>query len=97
MSKKSWLVVSVILSAVFFVTCEKALSADEVPPIGLKSLLAFDRLPLLADWPCYQASSYSRADINADAGNFLRIEPNGEQVMMLSSGHSSSEFHRGQA
>ncbi len=86
MSNKSYLVTLVLLSVVLFIPFAKALSADEAPPIGFKALLAFDKWPLLADWPCYQASSYSRQDINADAGNFLRIEPNGEQVMMEAEG-----------
>ncbi|MBM4033256.1 MAG: DUF2961 domain-containing protein [Planctomycetes bacterium] len=51
------------------------------PPIGFDALLGFDQLPLLADWPAYQDSSYSRKNINADAGNFLRVEPNGDQVL----------------
>ena len=52
-----------------------------VPPIGFDSLLGFDRLPLLVNWPAYQDSSYSRKDVNQDAGNFLRVEPNGDQVL----------------
>jgi len=51
------------------------------PPIGFNALTGFDQLPLLADWPAYQDSSYSRKNINADAGNFLRVEPNGDQVL----------------
>jgi len=57
-----------------------AAEADK-PPIGFDALLGFDQLPLLADWPAYQDSSYSRKNINQDAGNFLRVEPNGDQVL----------------
>src|SRR5512136_2563519 len=51
------------------------------PPIGFDALMRFDQLPLLADWPAYQDSSYSRQNINQDAGNFLRVEPGGDQVL----------------
>jgi hypothetical protein len=60
--------------------------ADEVPALAYDALLRIDQLPLLVDRPAYQASSYSRKDDNADAGNFLRIEKNGEQVMMDADG-----------
>ncbi|MBN1419827.1 MAG: DUF2961 domain-containing protein [Planctomycetes bacterium] len=53
----------------------------ETPPIGFEALLGFDALPLLADRPAFQDSSYHRDDINADAGNFIRVEPNGDQVL----------------
>ncbi len=56
-------------------------AADETPPIGFQALLGFDKLPLLVDWPAFQDSSYHRDDINQDAGNFLRVEPNGDQVL----------------
>ena len=56
--------------------------AVEVPPTGYATLLAFDRLPLLTDWPTYQASSYDRSGGNSDAKNFIRVEENGEQVML---------------
>ncbi len=56
-------------------------AADREPPIGFPALLGFDDLPLLADWPAFQDSSYHRGDINQDAGNFLRIEANGDQVL----------------
>jgi hypothetical protein len=55
--------------------------AEELPPISFDALLGFDKLPLLADWPAYQDSSFSREDVNADAGNFLRVESNGDQVL----------------
>jgi hypothetical protein len=58
-----------------------AAAGADTPPIGFDALTGFDRLPLLADWPAYQDSSYSRKNINADAGNFLRVEPNGDQVL----------------
>lgn len=69
-----------------FVMVQVAVAAEEIPPIGVEALVGFDRLPLLADWPCYQASSYSRANVNADAGNFIRVEPNGEQVLAEAEG-----------
>ena len=53
----------------------------ETPPVGLDALLGFDKLPLLTDWPAYQDSSYHRSNINQDAGNFLRVEKNGDQVL----------------
>jgi hypothetical protein len=49
------------------------LLAADAPPAGFEALLGFDRLPLLADWPAFQDSSYHRGDINQDAGNFLRV------------------------
>ena len=57
------------------------IAADETPPIGFEALLGFDTLPLLVDWPAFQDSSYHRDDINQDAGNFIRVEPNGDQVL----------------
>src|SRR5262245_47202558 len=59
---------------------------EEAPPLGYDALLRIDKLPLLADWPVYQDSSYSRKNDNNDAGNFLRVEPNGEQVMVDTDG-----------
>src|SRR5262249_53669044 len=59
---------------------------EELPPIGYDALLHLDKLPLLVDWPAYQDSSYSRKNDNSDEGNFLRIEPNGEQVMVDTDG-----------
>lgn len=59
---------------------------EESPPIGIEALLAFDRLPLLTDWPTYQASSYDRSGGNSDAKNFVRVEENGEQVMLEAEG-----------
>jgi len=56
-------------------------AADETPPIGFEALLGFDKLPLLVDWPAFQDSSYHRDNINQDAGNFIRVEPNGDQVL----------------
>ncbi|HAK93845.1 MAG TPA: hypothetical protein DCM87_02245 [Planctomycetes bacterium] len=66
--------------------CAAAPAAAERPPIGFEALCAFDALPRLADWPAYQDSSYHRDDINADAGNFLRVEPNGDQVLVDTDG-----------
>ena len=63
-----------------------AAGAEKTPLIGAAALTAFESLPLLTDWPCYQASSYSREDVNADAGNFIRVEPDGEQVMLETDG-----------
>ncbi len=54
---------------------------EEIPPVGFQALLGFDQLPLLVNWPAYQDSSYSRKNINQDAGNFIRVEENGEQVL----------------
>jgi hypothetical protein len=61
-------------------------AGDERPPIGYDALLRIDQLPLLVDWPAHQDSSYSRDDDNHDEGNFLRIEENGEQVMVDTDG-----------
>jgi hypothetical protein len=61
-------------------------AAEETPPIGFEALLGFDRLPLLADWPAHQDSSYHRGNVNQDAGNFLRVEPDGEQVLVDTDG-----------
>ena len=58
----------------------------EQPPIGFDALLGFDRLPLLVDWPAYQDSSYARKRGTGDAGNFLRVEPNGDQVLVDTDG-----------
>ncbi|MBI4603770.1 MAG: DUF2961 domain-containing protein [Planctomycetes bacterium] len=79
---------SSILPAAFVLSCLAAASpaAAETPPIGFDALLGFDQLPLLADWPAYQDSSYHRADINQDAGNFLRVEANGDQVLVDTDG-----------
>ncbi len=66
--------------------CAAAPAAAERPPIGFEALCAFDALPRLADWPACQDSSYHRDDINADAGNFLRVEPNGDQVLVDTDG-----------
>jgi hypothetical protein len=49
-------------------------------------LLQLDRLPLLVLWPAYQDSSYSRKNDNADEGNFLRVEKDGEQVLVDTDG-----------
>jgi hypothetical protein len=59
---------------------------EETPPIGFDALLGFDRLSLLVDWPACQDSSYHRDDINQDAGNFLRVEENGDQVLVDTEG-----------
>lgn len=61
-------------------------AGEEVPPIGFEALLGFDSLPLLVDWPAHQDSSYSRENVNQDAGNFIRVEPNGEQVLVDTEG-----------
>jgi hypothetical protein len=77
---------SVLLVAAFLFTTSAALAAEEAPPVSYDALLRLDKLPLLADWPAYQDSSYSRKDDNHDEGNFLRIEKNGEQVMVDTDG-----------
>ncbi|HWG41569.1 MAG TPA: glycoside hydrolase family 172 protein [Gemmataceae bacterium] len=74
-----------LLAAVWGVS-PLARGADETPAVGYDALLRLDQLPLLADWPAHQDSSYGRKNDNADAGNFLRIEKNGEQVMMDAEG-----------
>ena len=61
--------------------CAAAPAEAVDPPIGFDALLGFDELPLLVDWPAYQDSSYSRQNLNQDAGNFLRVEPNGDEVL----------------
>jgi hypothetical protein len=61
-------------------------AAEQLPPVGFEALNAFDELPLLADWPAFQDSSYSRKNVNQDAGNFLRVEPNGDQVLVDTDG-----------
>jgi hypothetical protein len=58
----------------------------ETPPTGYDALLRLDRLPLLADWPAFQDSSYSRRNDNSDEGNFLRVEKDGEQVLVDADG-----------
>jgi len=67
-------------SLLAFVPAALAAEADK-PAIGFEALTGFDQLSLLADWPAYQDSSYSRQNLNQDAGNFLRVEPNGDQVL----------------
>lgn len=59
---------------------------EALPALGYDALLRLGKLPLLADWPAHQDSSYSRSDDNRDEGNFLRIEKNGEQVMVDTDG-----------
>ena len=76
----------IIVAVSLIVVAHAAIAAEEMPPIGFEALVGFGKLPLLADWPCYQASSYSRENVNADAGNFIRVEPNGEQVMLETEG-----------
>jgi hypothetical protein len=84
---KNWRSAAAIIVAVSLVVAAyAAMAAEETPPIGFKALVGFEKLPLLADWPCHQASSYSRENVNADAGNFIRVEPNGEQVMLEAEG-----------
>jgi len=76
--------IQVFLGALVWLAPATALTvpaAEETPPIGFEALLGFDKLPLLVDWPAYQDSSYSRENVNQDAGNFLRVEPNGDQVL----------------
>src|SRR5437867_2370620 len=70
-----------LLVAAAFLTLPADPGAPELPPIGFEALLGFDKLPLLASWPAYQDSSYSRKNLNEDAGNFLRVEANGDQVL----------------
>ncbi len=55
------------------------------PPLGYEALLRLDRLPLLADWQAYQASSYDRIG-GKDASHFLRTEANGEDVLVDTDG-----------
>ncbi len=55
-------------------------------PLGFELLSAWDSLPYLHDRPCYQASSWDRKGQNHDAGNFLRVEKDGEQVLMEAKG-----------
>src|SRR6266851_5042455 len=76
----------VLLVGAFLFTPFAGHAAEEAPPVGYDALLRLDKLPLLADWPAYQDSSYSRKDDNSDEGNFLRIEKNGEQVMVDTDG-----------
>jgi hypothetical protein len=66
--------------------CPAEAQVSETPPIAFEALLGFDALPLLADWSAHQDSSYSRQNINQDAGNFLRVEPDGEQVLVDTDG-----------
>jgi len=66
--------------------CGGAEPEADALPIGYDALLAFDALPLLVDWPTYQASSYDRSGGNSDAGHFIRVEENGEQVMLEAEG-----------
>ena len=49
----------------------------EVPPaVGLLALVKISYLPLIPGegWTCEQASSFSRRNVNEDAGNFLKVE-----------------------
>ena len=64
------------------------------PPIGFNVLLGSDQLPLLVDWPAYQDSSYSRRNVNQDAGNFLGVEPNGDQALRKARPPSESEWQQ---
>ena len=59
---------------------------EPAPPVGFEALLGFDQLPWLVHWPAFQDSSYDRKNLNQDAGNFLRVEPNGDQVLMDTDG-----------
>src|SRR6266851_1783034 len=78
---------AIVLSVGLLASSPCVLAAEEeIPPIGYDAVLRLDKLPLLADWPAYQDSSYSRKDDNSDEGNFLRIEKNGEQVMVDTDG-----------
>jgi len=73
---------AIVLSVGLLASSPCVLAAEEeIPPIGYDAVLRLDKLPLLANWPAYQDSSFSRKDDNSDEGNFLRIEKNGEQVM----------------
>ena len=42
-----------------------AAAPSEEPPWGFDALLGFDALPLLADRPAFQDSSYSRQDVRS--------------------------------
>lgn len=77
-----------IATSLFAIAFAPSLGAGErLPPIGFDALAhGLDALPLLVDWPAYQDSSYHRDDINQDAGNFLRVEPNGDQVLVDTEG-----------
>src|SRR5512142_3260621 len=78
-----------VLVAALVISSSSRVAAARVadtPPIGFEALLGFDALPVLADWPASQDSSYSRKNINQDAGNFLRVEPDGEQVLVDTDG-----------
>ena len=76
-----------MISTSFWVTTSgRAATPGEGTANGFEGLLGFDDLPLLRDWPAYQDSSYSRANVNQDAGNFLRVEPDGEQVLVDTDG-----------
>ncbi len=55
-------------------------------PLGFDLLPAWDSLPYLHDRPCLQASSWDRSGGNRDSGNFLRVEKDGEQVLMEARG-----------
>ncbi len=50
------------------------------PAVGFEALTDFAQLPLLGDGVAYQDSSYSREHQNADAGNYLYTEVNGQRV-----------------
>ncbi len=49
---------------------------EVAPPTGLESLVKVSHLPLIppAGWRCEQASSFSRRNVNQDAGNFIKVE-----------------------
>lgn len=79
---RSWFVSVMLLLGGTAAWCQP----PATPPISFEALLGFDALPLLADWPAYQDSSYSRQNKNQDAGNFLRLEPDGEQVLVDTDG-----------
>ena len=84
MTKRSLLPLALVLEVWGVLTAGipvAAAAGPARPPIGFDALLGFDQLPLLADRPAYQDSSYSRKNVNQDAGNFLRVEPNGDQVL----------------
>src|SRR5512140_2863660 len=79
---RSWFTLVMLLLGSTAAWCQP----PAAPPTGFEALLGFDALPLLADWPAYQDSSYSRQNKNQDAGNFLRVEPDGEQVLVDTDG-----------
>ena len=79
---------SIIVTAVLIALTLNVFAGEAIEPvpIGFDALTAFDKLPLLTDYPAFQDSSYSREHKNADSNNFIRIEENGEKVMVDTDG-----------